>query len=304
MTNKDFKVGADPEFVGITGENPERAASLVNNSRSKERVSDGGGTGVCAVIHKGGFGADGSGRPFELRPDPSFDPIEVVSNIQDILKRAAMTERSLAAMTWKAGAMPCGWPIGGHIHLGTKINGSHAIGAESGSCLLDNYVGAICALVEGPEGAERRRGSGYGKAGACREQDHGFEYRTPASWLTSPHVAAGMLCLSKTVIYEAINNPDARFSNIGAAPYINAGDVKTLRGKFSRIWEDITRMKLYQDYKQFIDVLYFLVDKKLTWEPSIGMKQAWGVDDPEISMPHRLHLSAIWSRYNQEVCHG
>ena len=34
-------------------------------------------------------------------------------------------------------------------------------------------------------------------------------------------------------------------------------------------------MKLYQKYKLYIDLIYFLVKNELTWFPKTTMKEAW-----------------------------
>jgi hypothetical protein len=92
-----------------------------------------------------------------------------------------------------------GYPLGGHIHFGVK---SHQLHPLLGAQYLSQYLGAIGLLVEKNSEAKQRRGGDYGGFDDYREQDHGFEYRTLSSWLTSPYVASAFMCLAKTVMLK------------------------------------------------------------------------------------------------------
>jgi hypothetical protein len=261
---------------------------------------------------------DGSGRPFEVRPDPSNDPMEVVENIANIFREAVSDEPRLASYNWIAGADPRGWPTGGHIHFGImQPNGRFMVEPPKACARLDNHLGAILALIEGPEGS-LRRSHNYGLPGDYRIQQWGFEYRTPASWLTSPYVAAACLCLAKAIVWESVNNDKFAWRDHLLKPSetydpytpggptsnaIRTSNLAPIRDHFPSIWEDITKLTLYQDLKIQIDMLHFLVANKLQWHPRKGMQQAWGINNALLPMPFSLDMDSIWLR-NQGDNHG
>ena len=292
----EFTIGADPEF---TCRSHGRAVHAENFFVALDRQRDNADGGNDNVICNERFGMDGSGRPFEIRPPPSNDPLEVVENIAAIFRGAVAADRRLLEYQWKAGSCDLEEPLGGHIHFGT----GKQIGDESICGWMDTYLGAILTLVEGTEGA-RRRSHGYGEAGDFRHQDYGVEYRTPGSWLVSPYVAAACLCLGKAVASEALNHNHDQLIHEDYSDWISCSDLTDLRAAFPKIWDSITRLALYQEYKPYIDVLYFLVHNRLTWQPRVGMKAAWGIEDIRLPMPRSMRMDTIWSRYRQEVCHG
>ena len=69
--------------------------------------------------------------------------------------------------------------------------------------------------------------------------------------------------------------------------------------KFPKIWADIVKMKLYQEYKPYIDWIYFLVSNRLTWFPVNSMRDSWGVVNLQPCITNKIGMDIIWSRYNQ-----
>ena len=322
----DFTMGADPEFACVDNNGVFiNASDFLHPIRDEMGLSEGCSDGVFPS-HQ--FGADGSGRPFEVRPKPSVEPLEVVENLSYILRNSALQDPRLFRYDWHAGSACLRNPLGGHIHFGVKD--LKIEGILDAVDVLDTYLGSITSLIEG-EGGSYRHSTGYGNPGGFRQQPHGFEYRTPGSWLTSPYVSAGCLCLGKVIMAEVMNNPKfspkwhmqhakdmegpyndydevmgrtLHFQRTPRAGLISRLLLSSIREKFSAIWGDITQMMLYQEYKPYVDVLYFLVSHKLTWEPKVGMKQAWGVEEIKQRIPRSMPMDLIWSRYRQEVCHG
>lgn len=136
------------------------------------------------------FGCDGNSSVAELRPEPAKTPLGVVEYIGALINDAS---QKIPDISMHAGAMAFGYPIGGHIHFGT-----YATPARIKN--LDTVTEAFESLVYNRADIERRRASDYGIPGAYRNQTHGFEYRTPASWLISPTIALSMLTLAKLAI--------------------------------------------------------------------------------------------------------
>ena len=277
----DFTIGADPEFFCL-GKNNKiiQAYEWVNDADDGE------------------FGADGCGTTFEIRPAPSKEPLKVVNNIHEIFVRKTIESPDILKFKWYAGSYKSGYPLGGHVHFGLTdniINHTNAVN------FLDNYVGVTSLLLEVKEdGLKRRAGRNYGYIGDYRQQEWGFEYRAMSSWLTSPYVAAAILCLSKTVMYEAVNNPDFKWHEFACADDFFRMNQKRILSKFSEIWADITKMELYQTYKPYIDLIYFLISKKLSWISASGMKESWGVVDMQPVISSKIGLDVIWARYNNE----
>ena len=141
---------------------------------------------------------------------------------------------------------------------------------------LDRYLGLVSLLIENRLDGKERRECGYGKASDYRVNDHGFEYRVVSSWLTTPYISAAILCLAKTIVYEFLNNSKFEWHLFTYNKSIfSSFDVKVFRNKyFPVVWKDITKMELYQNYKPYIDLIYFLVKNELTWLPKYDVKEA------------------------------
>ncbi len=282
MSELDFTVGADPEFVCLdTRGEIVYACDLVSEEADTE------------------LGADGNHKTFEVRPAPSQNPIQLVSNIHDIFVRQSLEQPEFLKLNWKAGSYAGGLPIGGHVHFGLKRD---QIDCGCACTFMDNYVGVISLLLEDYEGGTRRRYDGYGIPtgdAKLRVQPWGFEYRVMSSWLTSPYVSAAILCLSKVVMYEAVNNPNFKWHKFACRSYFEEMKQSKVLEKFPKIWADIVKMKLYQEYKPYIDWIYFLVTNRLTWFPKNSMRESWGVVNMQPCITNKIGMDIIWSRYNQ-----
>lgn len=277
MSKYDFTIGADPEFCCVDGRTLVESGAYTNTQDP--------------------FGCDGNGVTFEVRPGPSNDPLEVVGNIHDIFARKVHSSKEFLKFNWKAGSFYADCPLGGHIHFGIP---NRKVPVETSASILDNYVGLITLLIEHKTQGIRRRDEGYGRMGDVRHQDWGFEYRSCSSWLTSPYISAAILCLAKTVMYEVTNNSEFHPRQTVVAEDFRQMRIDHLRELFPPVWSDITKMELYQTYKPYIDLIYFLVNKKLTWFPKVNMKEAWGLVDMSNAYD-KIQMSVIWERFKQEI---
>lgn len=257
----DFKIGTDLEFLILC-----ESGAIVNASDYGGNASE---TGV-----------DGNGVSWEVRPDPSYDPIDVVNNINDIFNRFLARHPELITKNWQSGSFVSKYPMGGHIHFGTG-----AINFKDAMVIQDNYVSALTILIETyTEGKKRREftsqgGKNYGFYGDYRKQPHGFENRVPGCFLESPYITAAILCLSKVVMYEYLNNRSFDWRNYLSDTDITLMNISKIRANFPKIWNDIKKMQMYNEYKDYINLIYFLISEGLTWKPRIGMKEAWGLMD-------------------------
>lgn len=279
----DFTIGADPEFVCLDGRGQlVYACDMVSEEEGTE------------------LGADGNHKSFEVRPAPSKNPLQLVANMHDIFVRQTLEQPKFLKLDWKAGSYVGGLPIGGHVHFGIT---NKQIDHLCACTFLDNYVGVVSLLLEDSEGGKHRRYDDYGLPDAhskLRAQPWGFEYRVMSSWLSSPYVSAALLCLSKTVMYEAVNNPNFKWHKFAQRNFFAEMKQDRVLEKFPKIWADIVKMKLYQEYKPYIDLIYFLVRNRLTWFPAKKMKESWGVMDMKPCIINKIGMDIIWSRYNQE----
>ena len=258
----DFTIGADPEFCCVD------RGTLVNSN--------------CFGNLESSFGSDGGGIAFEIRPKPSINPLEVVSDIHKILLEQTIKYPEFLKFDWISGSYTHRQSMGGHIHFG--ITNSYNNCGYDCCNFLDAYVGISFLVVETMKEGYSRRCQGYGFFRDCRSQNYGFEYRMPASWLSSPYISAAFLCLAKTVVYEFINNENFSLYFLKNESKIMDTilrhrdiDVLYLKNKFLIIWSEITKMKLYQKYKIYIDIIYFLFKENLSWIPVMGMKESWGI---------------------------
>ena len=229
------------------------------------------------------FGADGTGfhKIREIRTVPTECPLETVNHIYHVFKRKVKKHPKVLEYNWQAGSFKL-HPLGGHLQSNLS---EKTIPHKTANRIISNYCGSISLLLEDRDEAISRRSSGdYGGIDDFRVQFHGgFESRVFSSWATSPAIAAAHLCLFKTVLYEAVNNksfsPVERFEN---SDFTNANQNK-IRNHFDNIWSEIVNMKLYKEYKQYLDILPFLVKHKLSWFPSnsdgvpVDVKAAWGI---------------------------
>ncbi|WP_276351453.1 putative amidoligase domain-containing protein [Cohnella caldifontis] len=253
-------LGADPEFVLRAGD-----GKLVPASRY---LPPGGAAGCDSVVRRGI-------RHWvlaELRPAPAEEPAELAASIRRLLAAAARRIGTGADPAWLAGAWPVpGLPLGGHIHFsGVALTGERLRA-------LDNAVALPLRLLE-PLGAAARRPR-YGALGDFRRQPHGFEYRTPPSWLVSRRLAAGVLALAKIAAEHsgelAAGRPldDDRLRDA----FYGEGEEEMLRSAFGRYFETIQRTAGYRKYAREADYVFRAVADRRQWDEHADIRAKWGL---------------------------
>jgi len=273
ITLKEFTMGADPEFLC---ENPANGDVIRAGSVGCSTADD--------------FGADGNGIIFEVRPKPAVNPLTVIHNIRELFLKKTFENPKFLDYKWVSGSESHNYVMGGHIHFGVKD-----INFEVASRTLSQYVGAVSLLIEDRGQGLKRRENGYGGFSEYRSQNHGFEYRTISSWLTSPYVASAILCLAKVVMSEMVNNKNFVPKNRVSAIDFKEMRTEKIRQNFDDIWKEITSMTLYPAYQPYIDVLYMMIANKCTWFPKTTMKESWGIIDEREYHNRKFSLSEIWS---------
>ena len=139
------------------------------------------------------IGTDAAGAQIEIRPRPSDNVEELVKNIKSlIVQLPPISDRGDR------------YPIGGHIHFGTRRTSDIIT-------ILDDFLGRKLLNLSG-----KARGS-YGYLGAYEDKPWGFEYRTlPSCWLHNPEIAKLVLQIAQGTVkkfledgeitYEVTNN--------------------------------------------------------------------------------------------------
>jgi hypothetical protein len=177
-----FSIGADPEFIFMTGGVREDARRL----------------GLKAGL---AFGADNNGRLVELRPEPSRSALSVLTSMWLTMHWLAAYVPQTPNYIWRAGAYAETDGLGGHLHLGRKQDRLR----ERESRALDRithllYTAGCYNRDEGRLRVRQAVGGHYGHQGDIRPQPHGWEYRTFPSWLDTPWLAYLSMVLGKLAV--------------------------------------------------------------------------------------------------------
>jgi hypothetical protein len=170
-----FKLGSDPEFH-VSGAN---TSSLRTG---------------CA------WGADMNGRLVEIRSIASRSSLRVTASILSTLRFFNRTP--FGQCDWTCSSRLVGEGIGGHVHFGRK---KKVLFSEEISALdsLNNLL--LSTGILDPIDAKFRRSVGpYGRNSDTRPQNHGYEYRSFESWLSSPLTTFLVLTLSKLLVHSPI----------------------------------------------------------------------------------------------------
>jgi hypothetical protein len=188
-------VGCDPEF-------------LLLDTNGRVRSFDGNHTD-----DHGNIGSDHGGRVGELRPKHGT-PKEVVEHIREQMKW--IKRQYPDAIIVGGGGNGYGASIGGHIHIGgLKLQGEYSsftrwrnrgrmrqlqlntVDPEHKLIYaLDFFIGRRMKKVPGG----KRGGYSYGAPSDIETKAHGFEYRTPPSWITDPIFAEATLVVAQKIV--------------------------------------------------------------------------------------------------------
>lgn len=204
MLFDNIRIGCDPELIAYYNGRFIPANNIFNNNI---------------------LGCDGCSSVVEIRPGHSDNPVELVAKIKKILDVAAETYPEI---TLFAGHYKNGYAIGGHIHIGHELfiasntmndyvyndNLSRSIAlsiSQSNNLIdtfkttLDYYHEILSERIDDLDEKNDRRSTSYGRRMDYRSQPHGFEYRTPGSWLLNPPIALSYMTLAKIISILSIN---------------------------------------------------------------------------------------------------
>jgi hypothetical protein len=172
-TNQTILIGTDPEFEVLSEDgDPISADDCGSNCIDYDDPRN------------SQIGIDGSGKQFELRPNPSETAEGLVKNIKELLQQVDV-KLSVAGNEYAVGC---------HIHFGI---GKSTKPTDDLLWLLDYFLAKPFWKLNG----EARCDSDYAQLSAYRCQPHGFEYRsTPAGVLRNEKIATLFFKVAKTVV--------------------------------------------------------------------------------------------------------
>lgn len=228
---KDIMIGLDPE-LGILN----KSGMFVGSPYTGREI----GRDVGDVV--------------ELRPQPGSVK-DVIENVRTLYKSMGKTLRKDYRLV-SGGGRCIKKPLGGHIHFNIPSDGYL-------TAMLDDYIGRPLQRVTG---SERVGGSGYGALGATSNKTHGFEYRTPPSFVGKPDLFAGVIavafCVAST--WKTLCNRGSIFEY----------DIDATNGALA---EAYTQLTYYKRYKKHIDAfLEYVNNKELSMEET-DVLAAWAI---------------------------
>jgi hypothetical protein len=206
----------------------------------------------------------------EVRPAPDFCPLKLTEKIRDGLKEA---QKIIPPhIEWLAGSLHFDrYQIGGHIHFSNVPLCSRLLRA------LDNYLAIPVMLAEDPATSARRRKQ-YGWLGSIRLKPHGgFEYRTPGSWLISPELTSGCLCLAKIVAANYMALPRDCFTDVEMQKAFYLAKKSYFYDIFNELWEDITLTPQHSKYAPHMASLVNLIKTRSHWNEKTDLRKSWGL---------------------------
>ncbi|MEK5465138.1 hypothetical protein MKY64_08985 [Paenibacillus sp. FSL R7-0210] len=204
----------------------------------------------------------------ELRPAPRGEPRALLAQLMSAAREAdrLIADRSLR---WRAGGMPLrGWALGGHLHFSGVTLCAPLLRA------LDNYLALPLFLLEDIRAAARR--PRYGVLGDFRPQPHGgFEYRTLPSFLVSPVIAKGAVCLAHLIVshYEDLPLRPLDREDLHAAFY--SGGKSPLRTAWPPLEAQLRALGGYAAAARWIDPLLRAIAEQQSWDESRDIRGSW-----------------------------
>jgi hypothetical protein len=134
-------------------------------------------------------------------------------------------------------------------------------------------------MVENARTARLRRRR-YGFLADWRTKRHGFEYRTPGSWLVSRDVALGALCLAKLVGEDYDQLPSTPLHDATLTRAFYRCDKAALRPVIAGLWRDLSLTPAYRLFRPELEALRARIDGG--WESSEreDLRRTWGLISP------------------------
>ncbi|QJC51988.1 hypothetical protein HGI30_10790 [Paenibacillus albicereus] len=256
---RPLRIGADPEFLLLRADGRVASASRLGGLHSPV------GSDVLVA-------GQSLRQPVgELRPEPAFEPEELLRRIRRLLALASRRGAGEPGMRLAAGGMPVpGIALGGHVHLSGLELTTRLLRA------LDSYAALPLALAEDPCGRGRR--PRYGTLGDCRRQPHGgFEYRTLPSWLVSPAAARYALAVCMLAAEDTAWLEELPAAEPSYAQAYYAGDRERLIGCLPRLRAGLQAAPSYAKHAALLEPFLDAVEAGRRWEEKADIRLRWGI---------------------------
>ena len=197
-----------------------------------------------------------AGDVVELRPKPGTVK-QVINNVRELYKHMDKTLGKDLRLVSGGGSI-VGRALGGHIHFNIPSN-RHLI------TLLDDFVGKPIQRING---SARGNGSSYGGLSSFNTKPHGFEYRTPPSFIGKPDLFAGVIAVAYCVAstWKTICNSGSTFE-------YGCGEVT---GAYAKSYEKLT---CHSRYKKDIDAFLEYVNNEEKSIEETDVLAAWEIRD-------------------------
>jgi hypothetical protein len=140
----------------------------------------------------GGVGTDGASETGEFRPKPSTTSSGVFRSLSSLIAKASKLHSDLESDLEMYAGSGSQVSIGGHIHFSGIESTNDLIQA------LDKFIACPLNLVSN---FQIRRERDYGRLSEVRDQPHGWEYRSPCSWISHPWIARGVLRVAQLLAW-------------------------------------------------------------------------------------------------------
>lgn len=241
------------------------------------------------------IGTDGHAQIAEFRPSPHADAISMCEEIRDLIRNVWERDaksRGLSAHAGSAGGEGAYKPLCGHIHFNIK---SKEI-KEKLLPYLNVPMIMLMFLEDYDENVIRRRqrdmeGNYYGRLSDMRDQPHGFEYRTPSSWLVSPAIARGYFSIYHSLVHDFQKNkfvakhPLTRVKKLleewDLDEHFRNAEHDAFRYKLKTVVNGIKELTFYKtnfmNYQNYINTMFSLLRLGKPWNEDRDMFETWGI---------------------------
>ncbi len=278
-----FKIGADPEFNIVLGDQRLNAERLIELAFPKEEDR---------TSKEGEIGVDGNAATAELRPTPSNRIETFVNNIAFLIQKIGtkLPLMTFTTLSYKA-------PIGGHIHLDVPKgkNNNSAFSSMARRILSAMYIPVT--LGDDKVSIQVRNNRNYGKIDDWHDETPGdkdtYEFRMPAAeWLTTPKLAASTLAYVATIYNEIVHHPET-FKEKKAQNIIYKNDAQgELLAKLAMSDFQVLTLAIAKNVKELVRTFEFypfyekeieyILNPKLVLEDkhkyNFDMMKGWGLD--------------------------
>ncbi|WP_170270054.1 putative amidoligase domain-containing protein [Heliorestis acidaminivorans] len=257
---KSITIGSDPEFMLSL----QPGHRMVPASRFFPRQ------GLIGCDNRRAFGASDDLPLAEVRPEPADSVNEAMEKIRKALREATRL-CPYANIAWMAGSEPYpGYPTGGHIHFG---------GIEPNNLILralDQYLAFPLLFLENREKAKQRR-QFYGTIGDFRVKAHGFEYRTPGSWLTTPELTRVALTLAYLTVknYPMLKRWD--FADLSFQEAFYSSELEKLVPAFQSTLAELYQVDRTEDTRVLINMIWLMYQEGMGNNEKIDLRKSWNL---------------------------